>query len=74
MPRELAADDGLLDHGAVFHQDDLLRTEQLARHPRDHGVRVDLPEPLVPLPEVEQERDGMGLLLGLRRLGDRRRS
>src|SRR3954469_3521694 len=48
MPGELAADDGLLDHGAVLHQDDLVGVEQLARHTRDHGARVDLPEALVP--------------------------
>src|SRR3954447_18345638 len=71
MPGELAADDGLLDHGAVLHRDDLVCVEQLARHTRDHGARVDLPEALVPLPEVEQERNRMRLLLDLRRLDDR---
>ena len=71
VPGQLAADDRLLDHGAVLHQDDPLRAQQLPRHAGDHGVRVDLPEALVALPEVEQERDGVRLLLGL--LGDRRR-
>ena len=73
VPGELSADDRLLDHDAVLHQDDLLRPEQLARHARDHRVGVDLPEALVALPEVEQERHRMRLLLDLGLLHDGRR-
>ena len=73
VPGELATDDRLLDHGAVLHEHDLVGAEQLPGHAGDDGVRVDLPEALVSLPQVEEERDGVRLLLDLGLLGHRTR-